>query len=371
MSNNNEKGRPKYLQSPWLELGIMIIALVLAYLALFIISGSVPSEGMSVLTITALLFAFFIISLLIAFFAVLAGIGGGVIYTPIMLAFTPVNSMIVRATGLIVAMFSGLISMGPFLRTGLGHFRTCLFLNIGQAIGAFLGATGAVYVAEKMGVGGEAMVRLTLGILVLGVGIYFIVRKNLEWPDVKNPDSFTKRVNLASVSYYEESLDRVVEYKQHRVFYGFLCLVLVGAIGGFFGMGGGWAIVPVESLVVGMPLKVAAANSGIILGMGSCVSVWPYFLKGAILPLFVAPWLVGQVVGGLLGSLVLIKVKSNLIRFFLIGVLFFTSFGLVTKGLELFKIIKPVPGQVSIAVFLVILAVVTRMALKSKPQELE
>ncbi|HHX77979.1 MAG TPA: sulfite exporter TauE/SafE family protein, partial [Firmicutes bacterium] len=216
-------------------------------------------------------------SLTIAFFSVLAGIGGGVLYTPIMLAFTPVNSMIVRATGLIVAMFSGLISTGPFLRTGLGHFRTCLFLNIGQSAGAFLGAMGAVYVAENLGVGGEAFVRMTLGFLVIAVAFYFLLgkRKNIEWPDVKSSDSFTERLKLASIRYYEESLGKVVEYKQHRVLLGFLCLLFVGAVGGFFGMGGGWAIVPVESLVVGMPLKVAAANSGIILGMGSCVSVWP------------------------------------------------------------------------------------------------
>jgi len=65
-------------------------------------------------------------------------------------------------------------------------------------------------------------------------------------------------------------------------------MVGVGVISGFFGLGAGWAIVPVMNLIMGVPLKVAAACSGILIGMGDCISVWPYLLAGAIIPLFAA-----------------------------------------------------------------------------------
>ena len=87
---------------------------------------------------------------------------------------------------------------------------------------------------------------------------------------------------------------------------------------GFFGLGAGWAIVPVLNLVMAAPLKVAAACSGILIGMGDCISVWPYIFAGAIIPLFAALWLVGQVVGGIVGVQVLIRIKSGSIRLLLV-----------------------------------------------------
>ena len=53
--------------------------------------------------------------------------------------------------------------------------------------------------------------------------------------------------------------------------------------------------------------------------MGDCISVWPYIFAGAIIPLFAALWLVGQVVGGIVGVQVLIRIKSGSIRLLLFG----------------------------------------------------
>lgn len=86
---------------------------------------------------------------------------------------------------------------------------------------------------------------------------------------------------------------------------------------------------------MGAPLKIAASASMTMLGMGDCIAVWPYFIEGAMIPLVVAPLMAGQVVGGILGAYVLIGMRAAFIRFLLIGVLFFTAFGLFTKGADL------------------------------------
>ncbi len=67
---------------------------------------------------------------------------------------------------------------------------------------------------------------------------------------------------------------------------------------------------------------------------------------------FCRPWLIGQVVGGLVGSLLLIRVKATFVRFLLIGLLFFSAFSLITKGLYDFGVM----GELPVAVFLTILA---------------
>ena len=190
--------------------------------------------------------------------------------------------------------------------------------------------------------------------ILASLAIYFIVGgRKIEWPEVKKVDRFTAWLNLTQ-PYYEESMGEVVDYKLKHAGVLMGAVMGVGLLSGFFGLGAGWAIVPALNLVMAVPLKVAAACSGVLLGMGDCVAVWPYLLSGAIIPLFAAPWLVGQVLGGLVGAYILLKIKAGFVRILLIGVMFFTSFGLVTKGLNILGVIGPMPTPVTIVVFIII-----------------
>jgi len=310
------------------------------------------------------IFGFFLLSFAIALVAVIGGIGGGVLFTPFMLAFTSVDSLIVRATGLIVAMFSGLVSTGPFMRGGLANLKICILCAAAYGIGAFSGAQGAIYVAKHLGETGEGLIRLALGVILCSLAVYFVVGgKKIEWPEVKKVDGFTKWLKL-SQPYYEVSLGKVIDYPLTRAGWSLVAIMGVGLLSGFFGLGAGWAIVPVQNLIMAVPLKVAAANSGVLLGMGDCIAVWPYLLIGAIIPIFAAPWLVGQVLGGLLGALILIKVKAGFVRYLLIGFMFFACFGLLAKGLTILGVIGTVPLWINGVVFLTIFLTVTRSIIK-------
>lgn len=356
----------RLLKSPWLEVNVMLLVLVICYIALaFFSMGTEAAPGMmSGAAIWGWLFGFFFLSFAIAMVAVIGGIGGGVLFTPFMLAFTPVDSLIVRATGLIVAMFSGLISTGPFMRGGLANLRICIFCAAGYGIGAFSGAQGAIYVAKHLGETGEGFVRLALGIILFSLAVYFVVGgKKIEWPEVKKVDGFTKWLRL-SQPYYEVSLGKVVDYPLTRGGWVLGAIIGVGLLSGFFGLGAGWAIVPAQNLIMAVPLKVAAANSGVLLGMGDCIAVWPYLLMGAIIPVFAAPWLVGQVLGGLMGALILIRVKAGFVRYLLIGFMFFACFGLLAKGLNMLGVMGELPLWVNGVVFLVVFAWVTYQIVK-------
>ena len=166
----------RLLKSPWLELIVMCAVVILSYIALMLISigAKTPPGGISLSNISLLTFGFFLLSFAIATIAVLAGIGGGVIFSPLMLAFTPVDSLIVRGTGLIVAMFSGLVSTGPFMKSGLGNLKLSMCCCIGYGIGAFAGAQGAILVSERLGITGEGLVRISLGIIVFLLSLYFL-----------------------------------------------------------------------------------------------------------------------------------------------------------------------------------------------------
>jgi len=360
-------GTSRVFSSPWLEMWLMVAVITISYISMVWISAGIetPAGGMSASVIVGLLVGFFLLSFAIAIVAVMAGIGGGLIFTPIMLAFTPVDTLIIRATGLIVAMFSGLVSTGLFMRRGLANLKVCLLCLGTLSLGALVGSQGAVMMANSMGVVGDGIVRLSLGIIIGLLVVYFIGGgKSREWPDIKRVDRFTERLHL-SQPYYEQALGKVVDYKVTRAGWTMLAMLGIGFMSGFFGLGGGWAAVPALNFIMGVPIKVAAACSGVLLGAGSCTGIWPYLLNGAIIPLFVAPWLVGQVLGGLVGSMLLARVRASIVRFILIGTLFFSAFSLITKALVNFGIIEELPIALCLTV-LALDAVIVLLAITEK-----
>ena len=363
-ANTNPSRHRKFFKSPWLESIIMATAIAVSFVCLSVMSvvqSGQGQEAMGTSTIALIIFAFFILSVAIAMIAVMAGIGGGVIFTPIMLAFTSVNSLVVRGAGVIVAMFSGPISIGVFTQKGLANYRLSIVMALSQGVGALAGATFAIMTHAGAGITGEGLLRLGLGLILLGIAGFFLYGgKKLEWPKIGYVDKFTKFLKIQG-RYYEESEGTVRDYKLARAPLGIFLLFFIGVMGGFFGMGGGWAITPVLNLGMGMPLKLAAANSGVILGIGGCVSVWPYIFAGGVIPLFVLPWMAGQIVGGFIGAHVLARIKVGVIRMILIGIMIFTSFTLVIRGLEMLEIIGPVPAIVQVVFFVLTMAVIAAM----------
>ena len=54
---------------------------------------------------------------------------------------------------------------------------------------------------------------------------------------------------------------------------GLAAAFVVGLVSGVFGVGGGWALVPVFNLVMGLPLKVAVACSEATIALGDAAAV--------------------------------------------------------------------------------------------------
>jgi len=316
------------------ELSILIILIILSYVIMGIFSNVESTEVLSSSFILVIIVGSFLISTFVAVVAVVAGVGGGVIFTPIMLGFTSIDTLIIRATGLVVAMFSGLISSGPFMRKGLAECKLVYYCSVPIIIGAIAGALSAVYLAEYLGEKGDAIVRLLLGLTLVFIACLFLFGgSKTEYPECKSVDGFTRKLGIAG-SYWEESLGRTVKYDLTRSWQGGVLFILVGFTGGFFGLGGGWAVVPVLNLVMMAPLKISAASSGVLLAIGNAAAIWPYIIYGALIPLFAAPWMLGQVVGGIMGAYILARIRAAFVRNVLIVIIFMTSIKLIVRGIE-------------------------------------
>jgi uncharacterized membrane protein YfcA len=315
------------------ELTLLIVLAVTSYVAMAIFAELPSTDVLSGRFIVGIIVASFLFSTAIAVVAVIAGVGGGVLFTPVMMGFTSIDTLIIRATGLVVAMFSGLISTGPFMRKGLADIKIVYFCSVPIAAGALAGAFSAVALSEYMGDTGDAVVRLLLGLILIFIAAMFVLGgSKTEYPEVERVDRFTQWIGLHG-AYWEESLGRRVDYSATRSILGFLLFSVVGFTGGFFGLGGGWAVVPVLNLVMMVPLKISAACSGVLLAIGNAVAIWPYVLYGALLALFVVPWMLGQVIGGILGAHILARIKAGFVRKILILLIIATSIKLVQRGI--------------------------------------
>lgn len=82
----------------------------------------------------------FVFSFVLGIFAVLAGVGGGVLFVPIVSSFFPFHLDFVRGAGLMVAL-SGAISAGaPLMRKGLADLKLGLPMALVGSLSSIAGA---------------------------------------------------------------------------------------------------------------------------------------------------------------------------------------------------------------------------------------
>jgi uncharacterized protein len=277
---------------------------------------------------------FFVISLVIRMVAVLGGIGGGMMFTSLMMGFTGLDSYIIRATGLLIATSGSVVAARRFLARGLANIRLVLFTGVPYAGFAVIGALTAAYVKQNLGEVGEAAIRVSLGTIVLVVATLMLLGGGrAQYPEVKNVGGLSQKLRLG-MSYWEESLGKVVDYRVCRESVAILVFCVAGFLSGLFGIGAGWAIVPTFNLIMLVPLKVAAASSSVLMGVGDTAAVWQYIKGGAIFPLLAVPCLAGSILGALIGARIMIRVNARFVRWIIIAIMYGAGFKLVLNGIS-------------------------------------
>jgi len=102
-----------------------------------------------------------------------------------------------------------------------------------------------------------------------------------------------------------------VRYGAGRTAWGLAATFGVGLVSGVFGVGGGWALVPVFNLVMGLPLKVACSEVAIALGDAAAAAT---YLSAGLRPDFLVSTQVGVALGAFLGARVAAFVKTRVVR---------------------------------------------------------
>ncbi len=270
---------------------------------------------------TILLFFCFVLGII----AVLAGVGGGVLFVPLVSGFFPFHLDFVRGAGLLVAL-AGALAAGPgLLKRNLASLRLALPVALIASSCAIVGAFMGLALPANV-------VQICLGATIMFIAILLLTSKNTARPVVTKQDALSMALGIQG-AYIEPATGEIVEWKTHRTLPGLLLFIIIGIMAGMFGLGAGWANVPVLNLLMGAPLKVAVGTSKFLLSITDTSAAWVYLNQGCVIPLMAIPSIIGLMAGSFVGVRLLAKAKPTFIRYMVIGVLLFSGGKALLKGL--------------------------------------
>lgn len=269
--------------------------------------------------------ALFFVTFALGIVAVIGGLGGGTIFVPVVSGFFPFHLDFVRAAGLFVAL-SGALAAGPeLLRKNLADLRLAMPVALVASSSAIVGARIGLALPVQT-------LQVALGLVVLAILVVMAAARRSSFPGVRRSDALSQSLGIGAV-YWEESRGALVEWKVHRTWIGLILFVFIGLMAGIFGIGAGWANVPVLNLVMGTPLRVAVGTSVFLLSITDTSAAWIYLHEGAVLPMVVVPSVVGMMLGSRIGVGILATARPQVIRGVVLAILLFAGVRTFLKGL--------------------------------------
>jgi uncharacterized membrane protein YfcA len=269
--------------------------------------------------------ALFAVTFALGTVAVMAGVGGGVLFVPIVGAFFPFHLDFVRGAGLLLAL-SGALSAAPaLLRSGMASLRLAMPLALVGSMTSICGALIGLALPTRA-------VQIALGLTILAIGLLMWRAGETGQPGTPASDRLAAALRLHGV-YHDPALGRDVEWRVHRTPLALVAFAGIGLLAGMFGLGAGWANVPVFNLLMGAPVKLSVGTSGLLLSVVDTSAAWVYLHRGAVLPMLVVPSIIGVMLGAKIGVRLLRIARPAIVRRTVVALLLIAGARALLKGL--------------------------------------
>ena len=268
--------------------------------------------------------ALFAVSFAIGIVAVLAGVGGGVLFVPIVGSLFPFHLDFVRGAGLVFALAGTLAAGPPLLRAGMASLRLVMPLALVGSIASFAGALVGLALATEL-------LQTLLGVLIIGIALLIWRLRGADSANIE-ADALGELLRLEG-EFRDPAAGVTIDWRTHRTFLGLAAFAAIGFVGGIFGLGAGFANVPALNLLMAAPLKVAVGSSGLLISVINSSAAWVYLHRGALLPLVVVPSILGVMLGSRIGARLLDVTPAPVIRRLVIVVMLLAGARALSRGL--------------------------------------
>jgi uncharacterized membrane protein YfcA len=267
--------------------------------------------------------ALFVVSFAIGIVAVLAGVGGGVLFVPIVGSLFPFHLDFVRGAGLMFALAGTLAAGPPLLRAGMASLRLVMPLALVGSVASFAGALVGLALATEV-------LNSLLGVLIIGIAILIWRTRAADAPNVE-ADGLGALLRLEG-EFHDPAARLRIDWRTHRTLLGLGAFAVIGFVGGIFGLGAGFANVPALNLLMSAPLKVAVGSSGLLISVINSSAAWVYIHRGALLPLIVVPAILGVMLGSRIGARLLGSTPAAVVRRLVIVVMLIAGLRALARG---------------------------------------
>jgi uncharacterized protein len=254
----------------------------------------------------------------------LAGIGGGIIVTPLLTVFLGVDIHYAIGASLIAVIATSSGAAATYVKEGYTNIRIGMFLEVATVFGALLGAFLATVLHAST-------IAVIFGIMLLFSASQSGMAREDDAQDKRPVDPLTARLAMDS-SY--PARDGMKKYRVHSAPLGFCVMFIAGVFSGLLGIGAGVLKVLAMDRAMKIPFKVSTTTSNFMMGVTAAASAGIYLNRGYIEPVIVMPVVLGVLIGATFGTRKLFAARTKSLRLLFFLLVVFMAIQMIYKGLS-------------------------------------
>ena len=178
------------------------------------------------------------------------GAGGGILSVPALIYLLGVAPHEATSASLVIVLFTALAALGGRIGKNTICYQIALVFAALATVGTWLGSLANQAVSADL-------LMYAFALLLICVGLVMLRRAYGSTPALRVVSAMGEVTSIGAVPLWRVAL----------------VATITGALTGFFGVGGGFAIVPALTLVLHLPIKRAASTSLLIMAITAVVAL--------------------------------------------------------------------------------------------------
>jgi uncharacterized membrane protein YfcA len=251
----------------------------------------------------------------------LTGLGGGVVLVPLLTIAFQVDIRYAIGASLVSVIATSSGAAAAYVKEGFSNIRIGMFLEIATTVGALLGASLAA-------IASAGTIAIIFG-LVLIYSAFLAGRPRRPSAQPEAPDRLGTQLKMNG-SFPTPEGTRA--YYPRRVPVGFSLMFGAGALSGLLGIGSGAVKVLALDQAMRVPFKVSTTTSNFMIGVTAAASAGVFLSRGYIDPGLSMPVMLGVLAGSLLGTRILIRADTRVLRLVFSAVIALLGMEMLYKG---------------------------------------
>ena len=267
----------------------------------------------------------FLVSLVTGFVGVISGMGNGITLIPL-LALLGIDIKQAIAVASLATIAASTTAASSYVRKHTPNLNVSAFLELFAVIGALTGALITVVSEQRL--------------LFFLCGIVLLISWILLWKKGKEPlvsplpqDAPSRWLELEG-SYYDYAEGRTIAYQGSHAVFAAPLMLGTGVLSVLLGIGGNALTALIHEGVMGLPTKVSLSTSQLIVNVMVLAGAGVYLDAGLINLTLVPPVILGVTVGALVGSKLLLTLRSRVVRAIFLSLLIVLGVQMIARGIR-------------------------------------